>query len=47
MPLTPVLTPGSCPPSLPPLQLPNFRRSATLREKLLYAIKSGAGFELS
>ncbi|KAI7846263.1 hypothetical protein COHA_000243 [Chlorella ohadii] len=27
--------------------LPNFRRSATLREKLLYAIKSGAGFELS
>ncbi|PRW44359.1 E3 ubiquitin- ligase UPL7 [Chlorella sorokiniana] len=28
------------------LKLPNFRRSATLREKLLYAIKSGAGFEL-
>lgn len=29
------------------LKLPNFRRTSTLREKLLYAIKSGAGFELS
>ncbi|KAI3428601.1 hypothetical protein D9Q98_007424 [Chlorella vulgaris] len=29
------------------LKLPNFRRTATLREKLLYAIKAGAGFELS
>ncbi|GAB4814415.1 hypothetical protein N2152v2_001461 [Parachlorella kessleri] len=29
------------------LKLPNYRRSTTLREKLLMAIKSGAGFELS
>lgn len=29
------------------LKLPNFRRTATLREKLLYAIHAGAGFELS
>jgi hypothetical protein len=29
------------------LKLPNFRRKATLKEKLLYAIGSGAGFELS
>lgn len=29
------------------LKLPNFRRTATLREKLVYAIKAGAGFELS
>eukprot|EP00887_Chlorella_sp_A99_P004884 scaffold4.g4884.t1 len=26
---------------------PNYRRTASLREKLLYAIRSGAGFELS
>uniref|UniRef100_A0A7S1SW68 HECT-type E3 ubiquitin transferase n=1 Tax=Tetraselmis chuii TaxID=63592 RepID=A0A7S1SW68_9CHLO len=29
------------------LKLPNFRRASTMREKLLYAIHSGAGFELS
>lgn len=29
------------------LKLPNYRRAATLRKKLLYAIQSGAGFELS
>ncbi|KAH7617236.1 putative E3 ubiquitin-protein ligase UPL7 [Nannochloris sp. 'desiccata'] len=29
------------------LKLPNFKREATLREKLLYAIRSGAGFDLS
>jgi len=29
------------------LKLPNFRRAATMREKLLYSIHSGAGFELS
>jgi hypothetical protein len=29
------------------LKLPNYRRASTLREKLLYAIGSGAGFELS
>jgi hypothetical protein len=29
------------------LKLPNFRRASTLRDKLLYAIKSGAGFEMS
>ncbi|GFR45588.1 hypothetical protein Agub_g6983 [Astrephomene gubernaculifera] len=29
------------------LKLPNYRRAATLREKLLYSISSGAGFELS
>lgn len=29
------------------LKLPNYRRGATLRKKLLYAIHSGAGFELS
>ena len=29
------------------LKLPNYRRASTLREKLLYAINSGAGFELS
>jgi hypothetical protein len=29
------------------LKLPNYKRAATLKEKLLYAIGSGAGFELS
>ncbi|RMZ52836.1 hypothetical protein APUTEX25_000955, partial [Auxenochlorella protothecoides] len=29
------------------LKLPDFRRSGTLREKLLYAIRAGAGFDLS
>ena len=29
------------------LKLPNYQRGGTLREKLLYAIRSGAGFELS
>jgi hypothetical protein len=29
------------------LKLPNYRRKETLREKLLYAIQSGAGFDLS
>lgn len=29
------------------LKLPNFKRESTLREKLLYAIRSGAGFDLS
>lgn len=29
------------------LKLPNYRRAATLREKLLYATRAGAGFELS
>lgn len=29
------------------LKLPNYRRAGTMREKLLYAIQSGAGFELS
>ncbi len=29
------------------LKLPNYRRASTMREKLLMAIKSGAGFELS
>ena len=29
------------------LKLPNYRRASTLREKLLYAAFSGAGFELS
>ena len=29
------------------LKLPNFRSKKVLREKLLYAIRSGAGFELS
>ena len=29
------------------LKLPNYRKKATLREKLRYAISSGAGFELS
>lgn len=29
------------------LKLPNYQRAATVREKLGYAIKSGAGFELS
>lgn len=29
------------------LKLPNYRRCATLKQKLLYAIGSGAGFELS
>lgn len=29
------------------LKLPNFRRASTMREKLLCAINSGAGFDLS
>lgn len=29
------------------LKLPNYRRRATLKQKLLQAIGSGAGFELS
>ena len=29
------------------LKLPNFKSKKVLREKLLYAIRSGAGFELS
>lgn len=29
------------------IQLPSYKRSSTLRAKLLYAIKSNAGFELS
>ena len=29
------------------LKLPNYRRTETLREKLLYAVHSGAGFDLS
>ncbi len=29
------------------LKLPNYRRAATLKAKLLYSITSGAGFELS
>jgi len=29
------------------LKLPNYRRTATLREKLLMAVQSGAGFDLS
>jgi len=29
------------------LKLPDFKDSETLRKKLLYAIESGAGFELS
>ena len=29
------------------LKLPEFKDKETLREKLLYAIESGAGFELS
>lgn len=29
------------------LKLPNYRRASTLKEKLLYAISSNAGFELS
>ena len=29
------------------LRLPNYRRKATLRERLTYAIRAGAGFELS
>jgi hypothetical protein len=29
------------------LKLPNYKRAATLKQKLLYAIGSGAGFELS
>ena len=29
------------------LKLPNYRRGSTMREKLLYAISSGAGFDLS
>jgi hypothetical protein len=29
------------------LKLPTYRRESTLREKLLYAIRSGAGFDLS
>ena len=29
------------------LKLPNYRRASTLKEKLLYAVSSNAGFELS
>jgi len=29
------------------LKLPNYKRSTTMKDKLKYAIKSGAGFELS
>lgn len=29
------------------LKLPNYKRAATLKQKLLYAIGAGAGFELS
>ena len=29
------------------LKLPNYRRASTLKDKLLYAISSNAGFELS
>ena len=29
------------------LKLPNYRRGATLKKKLLYAITSNAGFDLS
>lgn len=29
------------------IQLPTYKRASTLREKLLYAINSNAGFELS
>jgi hypothetical protein len=29
------------------LKLPNYRRAGTLRDKLLYAIRANAGFELS
>ena len=29
------------------LKLPNYRRASTLRDKLLYAIRAGAGCELS
>lgn len=29
------------------LKLPNYKRSSTMREKLLHAIHSGSGFELS
>ena len=29
------------------LKLPNYRRATTLKEKLLYAVTSNAGFELS
>lgn len=29
------------------LKLPNYKRQSTLKQKLLYAIGSGAGFELS
>jgi len=29
------------------LKLPNYRRAATLKKKLLYAITSSAGFDLS
>jgi hypothetical protein len=29
------------------LKLPNYRRAETLREKLLAAVRSGAGFDLS
>ena len=29
------------------LKLPNYRRAGTLKKKLLFAITSGAGFELS
>jgi len=29
------------------LKLPNYRKSSTMREKVRYAVTSGAGFELS
>ena len=29
------------------LKLPNYKRSATMKEKVKYAVTSGAGFELS
>ena len=29
------------------MQLPNYRRASTMKTKLLYAVSSGAGFELS
>ena len=35
------------PSSFNTLKLPAYERKATLREKLLYSIRAGAGFELS
>ena len=29
------------------LKLPNYKRAATMKQRLLYAIKAGSGFELS